>query len=151
MSTATTAATATTRTPRETVELLLRTTVEGSRSDLADLYAPDVVVEMPFIRSSGFPARTEGNATMRARMKAVEGLWSFDSVDGVTLHDTADPEVVIAEFRVHGRIAATQQPFSLGYINVIRVADGLIVSSRDYGNPLEADTILSALPQPLDS
>jgi ketosteroid isomerase-like protein len=138
------------RTPRETVELLLRTTVEGTRSDLADLYAPDVVVEMPFTRP-GFPTRTKGNETLRTRMQAVEGLWTYDSVDGVTLHDTADPEVVIAEFRVHGRLTANQEPFTLGYVNVVRVVDGLIVSSRDYGNPLESEVLLSALPRPLDS
>jgi ketosteroid isomerase-like protein len=138
------------RTPRETVELLLRTTVEGTRSDLADLYAPDVVVEMPFTRP-GFPSRTEGGETIRTRMKAVEGLWTYDSVDGVTLHDTADPEVVIAEFRVHGHLTANREPFTLGYINVVRVVDGLIVSSRDYGNPLESQVLMSALPRPLDS
>ncbi|MEZ0092351.1 nuclear transport factor 2 family protein [Streptacidiphilus sp. EB129] len=138
------------RTPRETVALLLRTTVEGTRSDLADLYAPDVVVEMPFTRP-GFPSRTEGGETIRTRMKAVEGLWTYDSVDGVTLHDTADPEVVIAEFRVHGHLTANREPFTLGYINVVRVVDGLIVSSRDYGNPLESQVLMSALPRPLDS
>ena len=138
------------RTPRETVELLLRTTVEGDRGDLADLYAPDVVVEMPFTRP-GFPSQTEGNETLRTRMKAVEGLWTYDHVDGVTLHDTADSEVVIAEFRVHGHVTANREPFTLGYINVVRVVDGLIVSSRDYGNPLESEALISALPRPLDS
>ena len=140
----------TARTPRETVELLLRTTVEGTRSDLADLYAPEVVVEMPFARS-GIPSRTEGSETLRTRMKAFEGLWTYDRVDGVTLHDTADPEVVIAEFRVHGHVTANQEPFTLGYINVVRVVDGLIVSSRDYGNPLESEVLISALPRPLNS
>ncbi|WP_329586117.1 nuclear transport factor 2 family protein [Kitasatospora sp. NBC_01250] len=139
-----------TRTPRETVELLLRTVVEGSRSDLADLYAPDVVIEMPFVRP-GFPSRTEGNGAMRARAEAVEALWTYDSVDGVTLHETADPEVVVVEFRVHGRLTANREPFTLGYINVVRVVDGLIVSSRDYGNPLESEVLAAALPTPLDS
>ncbi len=138
------------RTPRETVELLLRTTVEGTRSDLADLYAPDVVVEMPFTRP-GFPSQTEGSETLRTRMKAVEGLWTYDRVDGVTLHDTVDPEIVIAEFRVHGHVTANREPFTLSYINVVRVVDGLIVSSRDYGNPLESEVLTSALPRPLDS
>lgn len=139
----------TTRTPRQTAELLLRTTIEGSRSELADLFAPDVVIDMPFSRP-GFPSRSQGSETMRAQMKAVEGLWTYDSVDGVTLHDTADPQVVIAEFRVHGRVNANQEPFTLTYINVIRVVDGLIVASRDYGNPLETEVLMSALPRPLD-
>ena len=43
-----------TRTPRETIELLIRITTEGDRSELADLYSPDVVIDMPFTRP-GFP------------------------------------------------------------------------------------------------
>lgn len=136
------------RTARETVELLLRTTVEGSRDDLADLYAPDVVLEMPFVRP-GFPGRTEGSETLRSRMKAVEGLWSYDAVDVVALHDTADPEVVVAEFRVHGRTTGDGTAFTLGFVNVIRVVDGLVVSSRDYGNPLEGEFLATLLQQAL--
>ncbi|WP_052069167.1 nuclear transport factor 2 family protein [Streptacidiphilus albus] len=139
-----------TRTPRETVELLIRITAEGDRSQLADLYAPDVVIDMPFTRP-GFPGRTEGNDSMRTRMKAVSGLWSYESVDGVVIHETADPEVVIAEFRVHGRITAGGEQFTLTYIMVSRVVDGLIVSSSDYGNPLESEVLLAALPRPLDA
>ena len=139
-----------TRTPRETLELLIRITTEGDRSQLADLYAPDVVIDMPFSRP-GFPSRTEGNDTMRTQMKAVSGLWSYDSVDGVALHETTDPEVVIAEFRVHGRVTAGGEQFALTYIMVTRVVDGLIVSSRDYGNPLESEVLLAALPHPLDA
>jgi ketosteroid isomerase-like protein len=138
------------RTPRETVELLLRMTVEGTRDQMADLYAPDVHVEMPFT-PAGFPSETRGSATIRARMKAVESLWTFDSVDGVVLHETADPQVVVAEFRVHGRLSATSDEFSLGFVNVIRVVDGLIVSSRDYGNPLESQKLAAALSGPLES
>jgi ketosteroid isomerase-like protein len=55
----------------------------------------------------------------------------------VTLHETADPEVVIAEYRIHGHLAPSGKPFSLTYIMVVRVRGGLIVWSRDYGNPLE--------------
>ena len=88
---------------------------------------------------------------MRARMKAVSGLWSYDSVDGVVLHETADPEVIIAEFRVHGRITAGGKHVTLTYIMVTRVVDGLIVSSRDYGNPLESEVLLATLRPPLDA
>jgi ketosteroid isomerase-like protein len=141
---------ASTRTARETVEQFLRTTVEGTRDQMADFYAPDVVVEIPFA-PPGIPHTTKGGDTIRARMKAVEGLWSFESVDNVTLHETADPEVVIAEFQVHGIVHATATAFTLSYINVTRVVDGLIVSSRDYGNPQESEALRAALPQAFES
>jgi len=124
------------RTARETVELLLHTAVSGTRDQMADLYAPDVVVEIPFA-PDGVPAITRGQETMRARMNAAASRFTFDSVSDVTLHETADPEVVIAEYRIHGHLAPSGKPFSLTYIMVVRVRDGLIVWSRDYGNPLE--------------
>src|SRR5581483_5744811 len=124
------------RSARETVELLLRTTVSGTRDQIADLYAPDVVIEIPFA-PDGIPAVTNGRETVRARMNAAASLFTFDSVSDVTLHETAAPEVVIAEYRIHGHLASSGKPFSLTYVMVIRVRDGLIVWSRDYGNPLE--------------
>lgn len=124
------------RTARETVELLLHTTVSGTRDQMADLYAPDVVIEIPFA-PDGIPAVTNGRETMRARMNAAASLFTFDSVSDVTLHETADPEVVIAEYRIHGHLSSSGKPFSLTFVMVTRVRDGLIVWSRDYGNPLE--------------
>jgi ketosteroid isomerase-like protein len=128
--------TGTVRTARETVELLLRTTVSGTRDQIADLYAPDVVIEIPFA-PDGIPAVTEGRETMRARMNAAAALFVFDSVSDVSLHGTADPELIVAEYRVHGHLTSSGKPFTLTYITVTRVRDGLIVWSRDYGNPLE--------------
>lgn len=129
------------RTARETVELLLHTTVTGTRDQLADLYAPDVVVEIPFA-PDGIPTVTKGQETMRARMNAAASLFAFDSVTDVTLHETTDPEVIVTEYRIHGHLTSSGKPFSLSYVMVIRVQDGLIVSSRDYGNPLEAAALV---------
>ncbi|MBS2964184.1 nuclear transport factor 2 family protein [Actinocrinis puniceicyclus] len=131
------------RGPRETVELLLRTTAEGTRDQIADLYAPDVVIEIPFA-PNGIAAVTEGRESMRARMNAAAALFEFDAVSDVRLHETADPEVIVAEYRITGRVTDGGQPFSLSYITVTRVRDGLIVSSRDYGNPLEVAALLEA-------
>ncbi|HEY3870616.1 MAG TPA: nuclear transport factor 2 family protein [Actinocrinis sp.] len=132
---------ATARTPRETVELLLRTTVEGSRDDIADLYDPEVVIELPFT-PDGMPNVMKGRENMRTRMRAAAGMFGFETVRDVTLHETADPEVIIAEYRIQGTVTATSAPFTLSYITVTRVVDGLIVSSRDYGNPLEVAKLL---------
>jgi ketosteroid isomerase-like protein len=140
------------RTARQTVELLLRTTAEGTRDQIADLYDPEVVIEIPF-SPDGISNVTKGRETMRARMNAAASLLAFDSVEDVALHETADPEVVIAEYRILGHLAPGGKPFSLSYITVTRVRDGLIVSSRDYGNPLEVgelfkDADLKALIDP---
>jgi len=135
------------RTARETVELLLRTTVSGTRDQIADLYAPDVVIEIPFA-PDGIPAVTEGRETMRARMNAAAALFVFDSVSDVTLRETTDPELIVAEYRIHGHLTNSGKPFSLTYITVTRVRGGLIVWSRDYGNPLETAALAEEMKTP---
>jgi ketosteroid isomerase-like protein len=132
------------RTARETLELLLHTTVSGTRDQMADLYAPDVVIEIPFA-PDGIPAVTNGRETMRARMNAAASHFTFDSVSDVTLHETADPEVIIAEYRIHGHLGSSGKPFSLTFVMVSRVRDGLIVWSRDYGNPLETARLVEEM------
>lgn len=142
--------TARARSPRETVELLLRTIVTGTRDQVADLYAPDVVIEIPFAPGE-IPAVTQGREAFRARMNAAAALFDFDAVSDVRLHETADCEVVIAEYRISGHVTGGEKPFSLSYITVIRVRDGLIVSSRDYGNPLETSALLQRASSRSDS
>jgi uncharacterized protein len=132
----------TTRTPRETIDLFLRTAVEGTRDELADLYAPDVVIEMPFA-PGGVPVTTKGQDSLRAQMNAASGQWSFTSADNITVHETIDPAVLVVEYRIHGRATATGKEFALNYIAVMRVEDGLIVSARDYGNPDEVAALMS--------
>jgi ketosteroid isomerase-like protein len=131
------------RSPRETVELLLRTIVTGTRDQVADLYAPDAVIEIPFAPGE-ITAVAPGREALRARMNAAAALFDFDAVSDVRLHETADPEVVVAEYRISGHLTGGAKPFSLSYITVTRVRDGLIVSSRDYGNPLEASALLQS-------
>ena len=128
-----------TRTPRETAELLLHTVVHGKRAEIADLYAPDVRIENPWA-PSGVPRVSEGREELRARMTQTEQLWSFESVQDVAINEGSDPEVVVLEYRVNAVVTANGTPgqaFSLGFVSVLRIVDGLIVSARDYSNPLE--------------
>ena len=125
------------RTPRETVDLLLHTVVHGRRAEIADLYAPDVRIENPWA-PPGVPRVSEGREELRARMTQTEQLWSFDSVQDVVVHETADPEVVVLEYRVNATISASPNAqASLGFVSVMRIVDGLILSARDYSNPVE--------------
>ncbi|MFA1544141.1 nuclear transport factor 2 family protein [Actinomadura monticuli] len=48
------------------------------------------------------------------------------------VHDTADPEVIVAEFDYDGRVTATGRTFRVANLQVLRVRDGLIVETRDY-------------------
>ena len=122
-------------TAREVVEQFLRASVDGGP---ADLYAPDVVIEIPFA-PAGIPRRSQGREELRARFEAAAGVLRWERTDNVLIHESADPEVVIVEFDIHGSLVASGRPIVRSYIMVVRVRDGLIVHSRDYANPLDMD------------
>jgi ketosteroid isomerase-like protein len=52
----------------------------------------------------------------------------------VTVHQTADPEVVIGEFEYRGQAPGSGEPFAIPNIFVLRVRGGQIVESRDYAD-----------------
>jgi ketosteroid isomerase-like protein len=122
-------------TPREVVERFLRASADNAWDDVADLYAPDAVIELPFA-PPGVPPRFEGREGHRARFKAVAPARRFTKVDPLVLWETSDPEVVIAEYGLHGTMTRSGRPFVFSYLMVIRVRGGLIVHSRDYGDNL---------------
>jgi ketosteroid isomerase-like protein len=128
------------RTPRETVELLLHTMVHGRRAEVADLYAPDVIIDNPWA-PEGLPRLAEGRKGIRSRMQDTEKLWNFDSVRDVVIHETVDPEIIVSEYRLDASITQSGAKFSLGFVSVLRIVDGLIVSARDYSNPVETGEI----------
>lgn len=98
---------------------------------LAACYAPHTDVRHPFAPLGDTPLRTRAElrehfATGPAR---AVGADSFAAAD-VTVHRTADPEVVIVEFRYRGTVSG--RPFAVPCVFVVRVRDGQIVESRDY-------------------
>jgi hypothetical protein len=132
---------------RQTVERFLRAAVSPAPGDMADCYAERFVIEMPF--GGGLaPERTElSREEFRARVTAGLAARRYTRAVDVRLHETADPEVVVAEYRLEGRTVADASPFSLAFVMVVTVRDGLIVHSRDYSNPIDGARLLGRLPQ----
>jgi ketosteroid isomerase-like protein len=126
------------------MEAFINSVGEGNREKMADFFAPDVVIEMPFQPGA---ERAEGRETIRARMIEAKDRWLLDRVEDVTLHETADPEVIVAEYSVHGRVAANQNAFVAGFVTVTRIRDGLIVHSRDYNNPTAVAAAMEMTPE----
>jgi ketosteroid isomerase-like protein len=52
--------------------------------------------------------------------------------EDVVVHETHDPEVIVAEFVYRGTVLATSEPFAVACVFVMRVRNGQIVESRDY-------------------
>jgi hypothetical protein len=134
------------RTAREVVEALLHAIVH-TPDQIADLYAPELVIEMPFGPPLIPARRVTGREDLRAQTKAGAAERTYTSVENVFVHETTDPEVVVAEFEVHGRLLADGRPFALPFLMVITVKDGLIVSSRDYNNPVVSAQVLDRVPE----
>jgi ketosteroid isomerase-like protein len=133
------------RTARETVEAFLSSVTE--RTKLIDFYAEDVVIERPFAPAG--LRRTEGVEVLRQGIAQAGDLYALEKLDNVVLHETSDPEVIIAEYDVHCRVVAAQKSFVASFIMVLRIRDGLIVHSRDYNNPLTSAAALGTTPDQL--
>ncbi|MCK2215160.1 nuclear transport factor 2 family protein [Actinomadura sp. ATCC 31491] len=104
---------------------------------LADLYAEDSVIELPF-SPEGRPLRFEGREGHRARFARAAGMLRHERTANVTIHETTDPEVVVLEFDLHSVVIPTGRPVVRTYAMVMRVRDGLITHSRDYADTLAA-------------
>lgn len=60
----------------------------------------------------------------------------------IVVHETADPEVIVAEFRYLGSVGG--RSFQVPCVFVMRVRDGEIVESRDYISALDRARALDA-------
>jgi ketosteroid isomerase-like protein len=106
----------------------------GDRSQidrLVALYADPTDVTHPLAPMGDEPLRTRDE--LRRHFEegpgSARGAERFEPVVRM-VHETADPEVVIGEFRHAGVVDGRE--VSLPCMFVMRVRDGLIVESRDY-------------------
>ncbi len=121
----------------------------GNVPDLADdLYAEDVVVELPFARP-GMPRRFEGRDAFRSFAAAGRASLPvrFEGFRNVVIHDTADPEVIIAEYDLAGTVTTTNRQASESFVLVLRVRNGRIVHLREYQNVLGIAASLGQIPE----
>lgn len=136
---------------REVVERFLAAALDHSGEKLADLYDDQVVIEMPFA-PPGFPRRTQiSSAELRTRLKGGAAARVYTEIDGVVIHETTDPEVIIVEYSVHGHRTADDGKFVLSYVNIMTIRDGKIVHSKDHSDPINAAIALGMLPRLIEA
>src|SRR5262252_4903335 len=116
-------------TPHEVFERLSAGIGAGRWNELADLYAEDTVVNQPF---SPEPAHIVGREDVRRHFARLNVLPVRLHPHRVVVHDTSDPELIIAEYEYEVRNTATGEASTAANIQVLRIRDGLIVESRDY-------------------
>ncbi|PYC76788.1 hypothetical protein C7C46_21645 [Streptomyces tateyamensis] len=118
-------------TARELFEELIDRITSGRWSQTPELYAEDAVVEVPF--SPFEPKRMVGRAALQARFDELGGNPPYElTVRNLVIHQSADPEVVIAEFDYVGRHLPSGRTFEAPNIQLVRARGGRIVHTRDY-------------------
>jgi uncharacterized protein len=119
-------------TPRQVLERLLDGIANRRWAELHELYAEQAVIDYPF----GLPAprRLQGKDAIRSYFATVAQQPLLLRARDTIVHETADPEVVVAEWNYDGLVTSTGRTFEVANIQVSRVRDGRIVESRDYHN-----------------
>lgn len=118
--------------PRQVLDRQLQAIAARDWQAMANLYADDAVVELPFNQPA--PLRIEGRQQLEARNQAARDLPLELAARNVVVHETTDPEVIVAEFDYDGRVTTTGRTFQVANILVMRIRDGKIVASHDYHN-----------------
>ena len=117
-------------TARNIVEHFLDLVDAGEWSRLPELYAEDAAVEQPFAKPVAL--QLQGIDAIRAHFaRAAHAPLHFRVVNRI-VHQTVDPEVVIAEFDYDGVVTNTGRHFSVANVQVFRVRNGRIAATTDY-------------------
>lgn len=117
-------------TPRAVFDQLITGIGEGRFTDLADLYAEDAVVVHPFMLP--VPTIIRSRDEVRRHFSAAAGGPIELHARNVIVHETTDPEVVIAEYDYDVHNTVTDRRSTVANVQVLRIRDGLILTTRDY-------------------
>ncbi|MBP2472478.1 ketosteroid isomerase-like protein [Crossiella equi] len=134
-----------TRTPEQTVNLMLARLLAKDMDGVADLWALEGVAEFPFA-AAGSPPVVHGREAIRQYLANYPELLDVREVPAKTVHHTTDPDTVVVEFTAQGLTVRTGQPYELSYIAVVTTADGEITRYRDYWSPVAVAAALGELP-----
>jgi ketosteroid isomerase-like protein len=121
------------RSPREVFHRLVDGVSEGDAASLPALYAEHTDVRHPMYPGGIAPLTTRDELARHfgVGVELTAPVVRFRAED-VTVHETTDPEVIVAEFEYRGTTLHTGEPFAVPCVFVMRIRDGLIVESRDY-------------------
>jgi uncharacterized protein len=108
----------------------------GDADGLADLFAPDAVMEFAFHGPPGTPVRVEGREAIREYSRRVMASpLRLEEYEVAELYQAQDLEVVVVEMRAKATITTTSQSLTAMSIQVLRIRDGQIVLLRDFADP----------------
>ncbi|TVZ06742.1 nuclear transport factor 2 family protein [Trebonia kvetii] len=125
-----------TTTPADVLARRSQLILSGDADGLADLFAPDAVMEFCFHGPPGTPVRIAGREAIREYSQQVmASSLRIEELEVTELYQTQDPSVVVAEMRAKATVTATGRSLTATSIQVLRIQDGRIALFRDFADP----------------
>lgn len=139
--------------PRELFEQLLNRMSTGRPEEAAELYVDDFELWLPFLLPE--PVTVNGKAEHQQRIGPelrdsggkVPRLYDDLEIRDLIIHETSDPNVIVAEWTYVSRVGETT--IVNPNIIVMECRDGKIVRSRDYHNHVNRARADGTIPQQL--
>ncbi len=124
-------------TPADVLARRRQLMLNGDADGFADLFAPDAVMEFCFHGPPGTPpVRVEGREAIREYSRRfTDSPMRIEDFEVTELHQTQDPEVVIAEMRAKATLTTTGRSITATSIQVLRIREGHIAAFRDFADP----------------
>jgi uncharacterized protein len=124
-------------TPADVLARRRQLILNGDADGLADLFAPDAVMEFCFHGPpGGAPVRIEGREAIREYSRRITASpLQVKDYEVTELYQATDPTVVIVEMRSTATLPATGRSVTAMSIQVLRIRDGQIVLFRDFADP----------------
>jgi uncharacterized protein len=103
---------------------------------LGELFAPDLVFEMPFA-PPGLATRIDGGPVFLDFVRRVPDVFDEERIHDVSLHVLADdPNEVVAHYRSDMNVVATGGKYRNEYVARFTVRDGKLAYFAEYYNPI---------------
>lgn len=99
------------------------------------LWAEDGVQVMPF-SPAGFPKELRGRAAILKQYGGLPANYTGMRFPGRVVHETADPEVFVVEYRGEITVKATGKLYNNDYVGIFHVKGGRLVRFVEYFNPI---------------
>jgi uncharacterized protein len=123
-------------TPADVLARRRQLMLNGDADGLADLFAPDAVMEFCFHGPPGTPVRLAGREAIREYSRRVTASpLRVEDYEVTELYQAQDPEVVIVEMRAKATLTTTGRSVTAMSIQVLRIREGQIVLFRDFADP----------------
>jgi uncharacterized protein (TIGR02246 family) len=130
-------------TPADVLARRRHLTLNGDADGLADLFAPDAVIEFAFHGPPGTPVRLEGREAIREYSRRIMASpLRLEEYEVAELYQAQDPEVVIAEVRAKATVTTTGRSLTTTSIQILRIRQGHIVLWRDFADPRVLEDVI---------